>query len=109
MSLASDPAALTIERLRPSHLAETLRWLGREPVLHVYVTALALRDSFASPHDEAWVARRDGAITNLLYLGGRSGAVLPHGEDAEGLRQLAAVAGSRRAALPARLQVIGPA
>ena len=109
MSLASDAASLAIERLRPPHLAETLRWLQRDPVLHVYVTALALRDSLGSPHDETWAARRGGAITALLHLGGRSGAVLPHGDDPDGLRQLAEVACSRRAALPARIQVIGPA
>jgi len=108
MSLASDPAAPAVERLRPPHLAETLRWLQRDPVLHVYVTALTLRDSLGSPHDEAWAARRDGALTALIHLGGRSGAVLPHGDDAEGLRQLAEVARARRAALPPRIQVIGP-
>ncbi len=109
MSLASDATALTVERLRPPHLAETLRWLQRDPVLHVYVTALALRDALASPTDETWAARRGGAIAGILHLGGRSGAVLPHGDDPEALRQLAAVARARRAALPARVQVIGPA
>ena len=108
MSLASDAASLAIERLRPPHLAETLRWLQQDPVLHVYLTALALRDSLGSPHDETWAARRGGAITALLHLGGRSGAVLPHGDDPEGLRQLAEVARARRGALPARIQVIGP-
>jgi GNAT superfamily N-acetyltransferase len=109
MSLASDAASLAIERLRPAHLAETLRWLQRDPVLHVYLTALALRDSLGSPHDETWAARRGGSIIALLHLGARSGAVLPHGDDPDGLRQLAEVARSRRAALPARIQVIGPA
>jgi len=109
MSLASDPAAPAVERLRPPHLAETLRWLQRDPVLHVYVTALTLRDSLGSPHDEAWAVRRHGAITALLHLGGRSGAVLPHGDDPQALRELAQVVRARRAALPPRLQVIGPA
>ncbi|MEO5618707.1 MAG: GNAT family N-acetyltransferase [Candidatus Eisenbacteria bacterium] len=109
MSLASDAASLAIERLRPPRLAETLRWLQQDPVLHVYVTALALRDSLGSPHDETWAARRGGAITALLHLGGRSGAVLPHGDDPAGLRELAEVARARRSSLPGRIQVIGPA
>ena len=75
MSLASDATALSIERLRPAHFAETLRWLQRDPVLHVYLSALTLRDALGSPHDETWAARRGGAIEALLYLGGRSGAV----------------------------------
>jgi ribosomal protein S18 acetylase RimI-like enzyme len=107
MSLAFERAALTVERLRPPRLAETLIWLGRAPVLNVYVTALALRDGLASTHDELWAARRGGVIVGLLYLGGRSGAVLPHGDDPEGLRHLAEVARARRAELPGRLQVIG--
>lgn len=109
MSLASDATTPTLERLRPAHLAETLRWLQREPVLHVYLTALALRDSFGSPHDETWAARRGGEITALLHLGGRSGAVLPHGDDPAGLQQLAEHARTLRANLPPRIQVIGPA
>ncbi|HTO92692.1 MAG TPA: GNAT family N-acetyltransferase [Candidatus Sulfotelmatobacter sp.] len=109
MTLASDPAAPTIERLRPAHLPELLRWLQRDPVLHVYLTALALRDSLAAPHDETWAARRLGEIVGVLHLGGRSGAVLPHGGDPEAFRQLAEVARARRVALPPRLQVIGPA
>jgi ribosomal protein S18 acetylase RimI-like enzyme len=109
MTLASDPAAPTLERLRPVHLPELLRWLQRDPVLHVYLTALALRDSLAAPHDETWAARRLGEIVGVLHLGGRSGAVLPHGSDPDAFRQLAEVARMRREALPPRLQIIGPA
>lgn len=109
MSLASDAGAITLDRLRPAHLPEALRWLQREPVLHVYLTALALRDSFGSPHDETWAARRGGEITALLHLGGRSGAVLPHGDDSAALEQLARQARLQRGHLPARIQVIGPA
>src|SRR5678815_5492164 len=108
MSLASDAGAITLERLRPAHFAEALRWLQREPVLHVYLTALALRDSFGSPHDETWAARRGGEITALLHVGGRSGAILPHGDDRAALEELAQQARRLRPALPARIQVIGP-
>lgn len=109
MSLASDALTPSIDRLRPAHLAEALRWLQRSPVLHVYLTALAIRDSFGAPHDETWAARRGGEITALLHLGGRSGAVLPHGDDAVALRQLAEQARRARPTLPPRVQVIGPA
>jgi len=109
MSLASDAGAITLDRLRPPQLAEALRWLQREPVLHVYLTALALRDSFGSPHDETWAARRGGEITALLHLGGRSGAVLPHGDDPTALQQLARHTRQMRSHLPPRIQVIGPA
>ncbi len=78
-------------------------------MLHVYLTALALRDSFGSPHDETWAARRGGEITALLHLGGRSGAVLPHGDDLPALQQLAQQARLLRSHLPPRIQVIGPA
>src|SRR5262245_1412417 len=108
MSLASDAGAIALDRLRPAHLPEALRWLQKEPVLHVYLTALALRDSFGSPHDETWAARRGGEITALLHLGGRSGAVLPHGDDLAALEQLAQHARLLRAHLPPRIQVIGP-
>jgi hypothetical protein len=109
MSLASDASAITLDRLRPANLAEALRWLQREPVLHVYLTALALRDSFGSPHDETWAARRGGEITAMLHLGGRSGAVLPHGDDPVAIQELARQARQLRANLPPRIQVIGPA
>jgi len=108
MTLASDPAVPTLERLRPAHLPELLRWLQRDPVLHVYLTALALRDALAAPHDETWAARRLGEIVGVLHLGGRSGAVLPHGGDREAFVQLADVACARRATLPSRIQIIGP-
>jgi GNAT superfamily N-acetyltransferase len=108
MTLASDPTTPIVERLRPANLAELLAWLGEEPVLHVYLSALALRDALGAPQDETWAARRGGEIVALLHLGGRSGAVLPHGRDPEGLRRLAEVARARRIALPARIQVIGP-
>lgn len=104
----TDPATPTLERLRPAHLPELLGWLGQDPVLHVYLSALALRDALGAPQDETWAARREGEIVAVLHLGGRSGAVLPHGRDADGLRRLAEVARSRRSVLPPRLQVIGP-
>ena len=66
MSLASDAAALSVDRLRPAHLADALMWLEHEPVLHVYLTALTLRDALGSPHDHARLhpkreTRRTGA------------------------------------------------
>lgn len=95
-------------RLGPGDLPEALAFLERDPVLHVYLVALALRDAFTRPRDETWAVRRDGAIVASLHLGGVSGAVLPAGDDPAALDALAAVALERRAGLPRRIHVIGP-
>jgi len=108
MTLGYGASALTIERLGPPDLVELFAFLDRDPVLHVYLIALALRDALARPSDEVWVARRGGTIAALVYLGGHSGAILPHGDDDAALERLAAHTVTRRAALPARTQVIGP-
>lgn len=108
MALHPPSRGLAAERLAPRDLPEALAWLEREPVLLVYLVALALRDAFARPRDETWVVRRDGAIAAYLHLGGTSGAVLPAGRDPEALEALAEQALARRAALPPRLHVIGP-
>lgn len=109
MTLHQHPTGvLSIDRLTPSDLVDTFTFLDRDPVLNVYLLALTLRDTLAKPHDEYWAARRGGGITALLHLGGRSGAVLPIGEDPEGLRLLAERTRERLPSLPRRFQVIGP-
>ena len=108
MSLGYGASALAIERLGPGDLVELFAFLDRDPVLHVYLIALALRDALARPRDEVWAARRDGAIVALVYLGGHSGAILPHGAEPEAIERLAAHALTRRETLPRRAQVIGP-
>jgi hypothetical protein len=99
--------APSIDRLGPLDVHEVITFLDVDPVLNVYLHALVLRDALARPRDEWWAARRAGRITALLYLGGWSGAVLPAGDDAEGLRALAGLAAGRRASIPPRFQVIG--
>ncbi|HEV2104771.1 MAG TPA: GNAT family N-acetyltransferase [Candidatus Eisenbacteria bacterium] len=108
MALHPPTAIPILDRLGPPDVPEVLAFLGADPVLHVYLIALVLRDALARPRDEWWAARRDGRLTALLYLGGWSGAVLPAGDDLEALRRLAGVAHGRRVDLPRRLQVIGP-
>jgi GNAT superfamily N-acetyltransferase len=103
-----DSPAAAIERLGPKDVPETVAFLDADPVLHVYLHALVLRDALARPNDEWWGARRSGRLTALLYLGGLSGAVLPAGDDLEAIRALGAAAAERRALLPPRYQVIGP-
>jgi ribosomal protein S18 acetylase RimI-like enzyme len=108
VSLGYGAGALTIERLGPSAIVDLFAFLDEDPVLHVYLVALALRDALARPHDEFWAARRDGRIVALAYLGGGSGAILPLGDDEEALERLAAAAAGRVGVLPRRLQLIGP-
>ena len=108
MTIEHTAGTVTIERLGPTHLAETFAFLDIDPVLNVYLMALALRDALSRPHDEFWAARRDGEIVGLVHLGGQSGAVLPVGEDPTALRLLADRVVSRLPALPSRYQVIGP-
>lgn len=109
MSLDPQLRAPVLARLGPADVPDALGFLERDPVLHVYLIALVLRDALARPKDEYWVARRDGAITAMLYLGGNSGAVLPVGDDREGLRALGALAAGRLEMLPKRFQVVGTA
>jgi len=99
---------LVVERLGPADLVETFGFLDRDPVLNVYLLALALRDALAQPRDEYWAVRREGELVALLHLGGQSGAVLPLGEDPGALRLLGDQARLRLSFLPRRFQVIGP-
>ncbi|MEO5989368.1 MAG: GNAT family N-acetyltransferase [Candidatus Eisenbacteria bacterium] len=101
-----DPPVL--EQLGPPDVPEVITYLDVDAVLNVYLLALVLRDALARPRDEYWVARRAGRITALLFLGGTSGAVLPVGDDGEGLRLLGEQATRRLELLPRRFQVIGP-
>lgn len=107
MSTTSGPARVTLDRLTPADLAETFGYLGRDPVLHVYMLALLLRDALGRAQDEYWAARRDGRLAGLLYLGVPSGAVLPVGDDVEAMRRLGDVARERLERLPRRFQVVG--
>lgn len=107
MSSRAAPYSPTVVRLGPKEFPEVVALLEQDPVLNVYLCALALRDALARPRDEWWGARRGGQLTALLYLGGLSGAVLPAGDDLEGLRALGAIAATRDT-LPPRFQVIGP-
>ena len=100
--------APSLERLGPLDVHEAVTFLDVDPVLNVYLHALVLRDALARVKDEWWVARRAGRVTALLYLGGWSGAVLPAGDDLDGLRALAALAATRLSSVPPRFQVIGP-
>jgi predicted GNAT family acetyltransferase len=109
MTLHPGTGVLSVEQLTPSDLVEMFAFLDREPVLNVYLVALALRDALSRPHDEFWAARRDDTIVALVHLGGPSGAVLPLGDDLAALERLAEQTIARRAMLPPRLQLIGPA
>ena len=108
MSLSDETRTFVLERLEPPDVPEALSFLDGDPVANVYLVALVLRDALARPKDECWVARREGAITALVYLGGYSGAVLPLGDDTNGLRALGELAARRLAGLPPRFQVTGP-
>lgn len=99
---------LAVERLGPADLPEVFAWLDRDPVVNVYLMALALRDALAAPRDEYWGVRRESDLVALLHIGGHSGAVLPLGDDVPALRLLADQARQRLAFLPRRFQVIGP-
>jgi ribosomal protein S18 acetylase RimI-like enzyme len=107
MTPPHDDAALSVERLGPADLVEAFAFLDRDPVLHVYVVALLLRDGLRSTRDEYWAARRDGTIVGLSFLGGLSGAVLPAGEDPAADAALAGRFVERLSLLPRRFQVIG--
>lgn len=108
MAIHPPTGAFALERLGPSDLVETFGYLDRDPVLNVYLLALALRDSLARPQDEFWAARRDGEILAILHIGSQSGAVLPVGDDPGALRILAQQAQARLSFIPRRFQVIGP-
>jgi ribosomal protein S18 acetylase RimI-like enzyme len=108
MTLHPGTGTPTLERLAPSDLVDLFAFLDRDPVLNVYLLALALRDALGQPGEEFWAARRGAAIVALLHLGGSSGAILPVGDDREALERLADRALERRAALPRRTQIIGP-
>lgn len=109
MTLQQHPTgSLSVDRLAPSDLIDTFGFLDRDPVLNVYLLALTLRDTLGKPHDEFWGARRGGELVGILHLGGRSGAVLPVGNDRDAMRALAERAASRISFLPRRFQVIGP-
>jgi ribosomal protein S18 acetylase RimI-like enzyme len=107
MSLDHETGALPVERLGPTDLPEVFGFLDRDPVLNVYLLALALRDGLAHPRDEFWGVRRDGGLEALAYLGGQSGAVLPCGTDERALAALSTHTFRRVAGLPRRFQVIG--
>jgi len=117
MALHPGIGTPVVDRLGPRDVPEVLSFLEDDPVLNVYLIALVLRDALARPHDLWWGARRDGRLTALLYLGAHSGAVLPAGDDLDAHRALGRWAledrtpdtpGAPVAALPGRLQVIGP-
>lgn len=108
MTLQRDDATLEIQPLGPLDVPEVLTFLARDPLLHVYVTALALRDALARPHDEYWGARRGERLVGMLYVGGLSGAVLPVGDDHAAFVRLGEVLARRMPTLPRRWQIIGP-
>ena len=108
MTLKPELDALTPEPLGPANTPEVLGLLASDPVLNVYLIALAMRDALGRPRDVFWGVRRDGRLRALLYLGGQSGAVLPAGSDADAMSRLGPVFDAERARLPARYQVIGP-
>lgn len=107
MALDYGTRGVEVDRLGPDDLVEAFAFLDREPVLHVYLLALLMRDALTRPRDEMWGARRDGRLVAIAHLGGHSGAILPAGEDPEALDQIGSVALDRRSALPRRLQLIG--
>lgn len=107
MPQPSDNDPPTLKQLGPLDVPEVITFIDADAVLNVYLLALVLRDALARPRDEYWVSRRAGRITALVFLGGSSGAVLPVGDDAEGLRLLGEQARRRLELLPRRFQVIG--
>ena len=109
MALGFGASSITVDRLGPPDLVDLFAFLDRDPVLHVYLTALAARDALARPNDPFWAARRDGRIVAAIYIGSVSGALLPAGDDLDALAQLAAMVARRVEVLPRRLQLIGPA
>lgn len=107
MTPPPEADTLAVGQLGPRDLAEVFALLDRDPVLNVYLLALALRDALGRPHDEFWGARRDGELVALVLLGRQSGAVMPLGEDETALRLLGGRAAARLDALPRRFQVVG--
>jgi len=107
MALHPGIGAPVLDRLGPRDVPEVLSFLEDDPVLHVYLIALVLRDALARPHDAWWGARRDGRLTALLYIGAHSGAVLPAGDDLPAIVALGTRA-AREPGRPGRIQVIGP-
>ena len=107
MSSPGPVSPLSAARLGPGDLVEAFGFVDRDPVLHVYLAALLLRDALGRPQDIYLGARRDGRLAGIVFLGGRSGAVLPVGEDAQAMRRLAAETRERLPFLPRRFQVIG--
>ncbi len=99
---------LTIERLSPADMIEAFAFLDHDPVLHVYLLAVLMRDALAPARDEFWAARRGGRMAALVMVGTGSGSVLPTGRDREALDRLAVHLIERMAVLPRRFQVIGP-
>lgn len=109
MTLQHHPTgALSVDRLAPPDLIEMFGFLDRDPVVNVYLLALTLRDTLGKPQDEFWAARRNGELVGLVHVGGRSGAVLPLGDNDEAMELLAERVVARLAFLPRRFQVIGP-
>lgn len=108
MAIHDQTGAVVIDRLGPEDLVETFGYLDRDPVVNVYLMALALRDALARPRDEFWGARRDGNLVGLVHIGARSGAVLPVCDDPAALGPLADQVVARRGLLTGRFQVIGP-
>lgn len=109
MALDFGAAAITVDRLGPADLLDLFEFLDRDPVLNVYLAALAARDALARPQDPFWAARRDGVIVAVMYIGSASGALLPAGDDADALARLAEALAQRTETLPRRLQLIGAA
>jgi len=108
MALHPGIGAPVLDRLGPRDVPEVLSFLEDDPVVHVYLIALVLRDALARPHDAWWGARRDGRLSALLFAGAHSGAVLPAGDDPEAHRRLGELAAGEAAFKPGRLQLIGP-
>ena len=108
MALHPTPDPAEPVALGPRDVPEVLSFLEDDPVVNVYLVALVLRDALARPHDAWWGLRRAGRLSALLYVGTASGAVLPCGNDIEGLAHLGERAAQALAERPARVQVIGP-
>ena len=108
MSLHPGTDILSCERLGADDLVETVAFLDEDPVVNVYLLALAMRDAMRAPRDEWWGVRRGAQLEAALYLGAHSGAVLPVGDAPDALRLLARRAVDRIGLLPRRWQVIGP-